>query len=168
MGRRGSDTWEGTRAAHQTAHMTTTRPLTPSDFDDWTRLWTDYLAFYGTSRPAEVFSHTWSRIQDPAAPLHGRIAEADGRAVGIVHFLYHPTFWDAEDRCYLNDLFVEPTARGTGAGRALIEAVYAHASETGAAQVYWLTAEDNATARALYDRLAVKTEFIKYMGPQGS
>lgn len=148
--------------------MTTIRPLTSSDLEDWTRLWTEYLAFYETSRPEDIFALTWARIHDPDEALHARIAVADGRAIGLVHFLYHRTFWDAEDRCYLNDLYVSPDARGTGAGQALIEAVYAHAKAARAAQVYWLTAEDNVAARALYDRIGVKTEFIKYVGPLAS
>ena len=148
--------------------MTIIRPLTPADRQDWTRLWTEYLAFYETSRPEDVFDLTWARIQDPDEALHARIAVRDGVALGLVHFLYHRTFWDAEDRCYLNDLYVSPDARGTGAGQALIEAVYVHAKDAGAAQVYWLTAEDNTTARALYDRIGVKTEFIKYVGPPAS
>ena len=48
----------------------------------------------------------------------------DGRLVGIVHYLFHPVTWSIAPRCYLEDLFVSPDARGSGAGRALIEAVY--------------------------------------------
>ena len=50
----------------------------------------------------------------------------------------------------------------TGAGRGLIEAVYAAADARGADQVYWLTQADNETARRLYDRVARLTPFIKY------
>ena len=66
------------------------------------------------------------------------------------------------DGCYLQDLFAAPEARGTGAGRALIEAVYKASDDAGCPVVYWNTADDNATARVLYDRIARKTEFIKY------
>jgi ribosomal protein S18 acetylase RimI-like enzyme len=44
----------------------------------------------------------------------------------------------------------------------LIEAVYAEAKKAGASRVYWLTREDNATARALYDKLADRSGFIQY------
>ena len=66
------------------------------------------------------------------------------------------------NRCYLEDLFVSPDARGLGAGRALIEAVYAAADAAGADQVYWLTAHSNETARKLYDRVGRLTPFVKY------
>ena len=84
------------------------------------------------------------------------------RLVGFVHYLFHPVTWSTANRCYLEDLFVSPKARGTGAGRALIEAVYRAADEAGADQVYWLTAQDNATARRLYDRVGRLTPFVKY------
>jgi GNAT superfamily N-acetyltransferase len=64
--------------------------------------------------------------------------------------------------CYLQDLFVAETARGLGLGRALIEAVCDKARAEGASRVYWLTQEGNATARALYDKLAERSGFIQY------
>ena len=63
---------------------------------------------------------------------------------------------------YLQDLFTRPETRGTGVGRALIEAVYAAADVNGTPNVYWLTQEFNTTARLLYDRIADVTPFIKY------
>ena len=64
--------------------------------------------------------------------------------------------------CYLEDLFVDPSHRGKGAGRALIEAVYREADAHQCTRTYWVTEETNATARALYDRMATKTSFVQY------
>jgi GNAT superfamily N-acetyltransferase len=141
------------------------RPLTPADAARWRALWTGYLTFYETTRPEAVFAATWARLLDPNEPVHGLVAERDGRVVGLSHHLFHRHCWHLADVCYLQDLFVEPSARGGGAGRALIEAVYAAADAAGAAAVYWTTAEDNAGARALYDRIGVRTPFIKYARP---
>ena len=145
--------------------MTTIRPLTAADRPDWEELWRDYLAFYNTSRDASIYDLTFSRILDPAIDMHGRIARIDGAAVGIVHFLYHLSFWDAEPRVYLNDLFVLPKVRGKGVGEDLIQEVYEHGKARNTPRIYWLTAIDNAPARALYDRVAKETPFIKYEGP---
>ena len=64
------------------------------------------------------------------------------------------------------DMWVEdpadPSVRGQGVGRALIEAVYAAADAAGCPSVYWMTQEFNAEARKLYDRIATLTPFIKY------
>jgi len=80
----------------------------------------------------------------------------------LVHYILHPHNWREEDVVYLQDLYVSEAARGTGAGRALIEAVYAAADANGTPSVYWLTQDFNATARQLYDRISTLTPFIKY------
>jgi GNAT superfamily N-acetyltransferase len=66
------------------------------------------------------------------------------------------------DYCYLQDLFVVPDLRGSGAGRALIAAVEEEARKRGASRLHWLTKEDNHSARALYDQVAQRSGFIQY------
>ena len=89
-------------------------------------------------------------------------AYTQDRLLGIVHYLFHRSFWTPEDYCYLQDLFVAENARRLGLGRSLIEAVAEKALEAGAGRVYWLTQEDNLTARALYDKVADRSGFIQY------
>lgn len=139
------------------------RPLSPSDRAAWEPLWQGYLTFYEQDLDATVTQETWRRLLDPDVDIHGLCSvDGSGALTGIVHFLYHPVTWAVAPRCYLEDLFVAEGARGTGAGRALIEAVYAHADGRGADQVYWLTQDFNAEARRLYERVARLTPFIKY------
>ena len=126
-------------------------------------MWTAYLAFYETTVPEEVYEATWSRLHsgDPNE-FKGLIAEVDGKPAGLTHYLFHRHGWKVENCCYLQDLYADPEVRGTGVGRALIEAVYAAADEAGAPSVYWLTQDFNETARKLYDRIGKKTPFIRY------
>jgi GNAT superfamily N-acetyltransferase len=139
------------------------RPLSPADESEWRALWKAYLAFYGTEVSEQVYATTFGRLTDPALPAQfALIAETGGQAIGLVHVILHPHNWRVEDVCYLQDLYVVPEARGTGAGRVLIEAVYAAADSNGTPAVYWLTQEHNMTARQLYDRIATVTPFIKY------
>ncbi|SOC37899.1 ribosomal protein S18 acetylase RimI-like enzyme [Rhizobium subbaraonis] len=139
------------------------RPLELSDEAEWRRLWTAYLAFYETSLPEEVFRKTFARLTgEDGASMAGLLAVSGGRAVGLVHFLFHRSTWSTGDVCYLQDLYADPEVRGMGIGRALVEAVYERAAATGAPEVYWLTQDFNATARRLYDRIATKTPFIVY------
>ncbi|GGG61272.1 GCN5 family N-acetyltransferase [Salipiger pallidus] len=141
----------------------TVRRLTAADKTEWRALWTAYLAFYESSVPEEVYGTTFSRLTDEADPQQNAlVAEMDGRLVGLVHYLFHRHNWKIEEVCYLQDLYAAPEARGTGVGRALIEAVYAAADEAGAPSVYWTTQEFNHTARQLYDRIGALTPFIKY------
>ena len=82
--------------------------------------------------------------------------------VGFAHYLFQRSTWLVNPRCYLQDLYVGPEARGKGVGPAPIEAVAAAAKEAGAANVFWNTHETNAVARRLYDGLAERTGFIQY------
>ncbi|GHA53230.1 GCN5 family N-acetyltransferase [Amylibacter ulvae] len=128
----------------------------------WRRLWRDYLAFYKTERTDAVYDATWARILDPEKDMYSLIAFDGDRAVGLVNYLYHHSFWDIEKRCYLNDLYVHPDGRNLGVGRAMIAAVVDQAKSDQLKQVYWLTAKDNTDARALYDKVAHLSPFLKY------
>jgi len=138
------------------------RQLRPRERADWEPLWRDYLEFYQTSVPNEVYDTTWARLHDPAEPMWLLGATVDGKLRGIVHYIYQRSCWTVRDYCYLQDLFVAREARKLGIGRALIEAVYREARAAGASRVHWLTHETNATARALYDTLADRPGFIQY------
>jgi GNAT superfamily N-acetyltransferase len=138
------------------------RPFNPEDRPAWELLWQGYLTFYKASVPAEVTDVTWQRLNDPAEPIHGLAAVLDNKIVGIVHYIYHRSTWTISDYCYLQDLFTSEEARGQGAGRALIEAVYERAQAHGASRVYWLTHETNTTAQVLYDKVAARSGFIQY------
>lgn len=142
-------------------------PTTASDEADWRRLWHDYLAFYETELPEAVYANSFARISDPSVTAYnGLIARADGVAVGIANYLFHCHGWQIAETCYLQDLFVASGARGTGAGRALLLAVYDAADAAGRPEVYWTTARDNAPARRLYDEIGVLTPFVKYRRPR--
>lgn len=138
------------------------RPVGPDERAAWEPLWAGYLAFYKTSLPPGHSDAAWRRFHDPAEPMFLLGAYVDGRLTGIVHYLFHRSTWTPGDYCYLQDLFVAENARGLKLGRRLIEAVYARARDAGASRVYWLTQEENATARLLYDRVAEKSGFIQY------
>ncbi len=141
----------------------TIRALRASDRAEWGALWHDYLAFYETSVPDAVYRATFARLLgDDPQDFNALVAERNGKLVGLVHYLFHRHAWRIENVCYLQDLYAAPETRGTGVGRALIEAVYAAADANGTPTVYWLTQDFNAPARRLYDRIATKTPFIKY------
>ena len=145
--------------------MTAIRISRPEAGDraEWDRLWTAYLAFYETVLPEEIHDSTWRRVLSGEGDgPHGLLAFADGKPVGLVHYIFHMHGWRIEKVCYLQDLYTDPSARGMGVGRALIEAVYRAADANGTPSVYWMTQHFNATARRLYDDVATLTPFIKY------
>ncbi len=139
------------------------RPLRPEDEADCRRLWTGYLEFYKTSVPEAVYQSTFARLlAADARDFNCLVAEVDGKVIGLTHYLSHRHAWKIEEVIYLQDLYVDPGLRGAGAGRALIEAVYAVADAAGTPAVYWLTQDFNTQARLLYDRIAQVTPFIRY------
>ena len=139
------------------------RPLGIEDRSEWAQMWSDYLSFYDTEVAPEVYETTFARLINPANRVQNAlVAELDGAAVGLVHYIYHAHNWRVEDVCYLQDLYAKESVRGQGIGRALIEAVYATADANGTPNVYWMTQDFNANARLLYDRIGTLTPFIKY------
>lgn len=139
------------------------RPLRPEDRECWAALWTAYLEFYETSVEPEIYDSTFARlIGDDPQDFSCFVAESGNKLIGLTHFLFHRHGWKIENVCYLQDLFAKPDFRGTGVGRALIREVYAAADTNGTPAVYWLTQDFNHTARRLYDRIGVKSPFIRY------
>lgn len=141
--------------------MTTIRRLTSEDEPVWRRMWAEYLAFYKSELPQAQTDAVFQQLL-AGEPHFAFVAEHEGKVIGFVHALPHATTWSATGYCYLEDLFVDAAARGTGAGRALIEAVYAEADRRGLDRVYWITDTGNKTARQLYDRLATLSDFVQY------
>ena len=142
------------------------RPLERADRDAWRGLWTAYLGFYQSTVTEDVYTTTFERLLgDDPHDFNGLVAEHNGQLVGLTHYVFHRHAWKIENVCYLQDLYATPETRGTGVGRALIEAVYDAADQAKVPTVYWMTQEDNATARQLYDRIGSLTNFIKYQRP---
>src|SRR5207244_334502 len=73
----------------------------------WTELWRDYLDFYETKLPAEIYEHTWRRLIAAESPIRGlgaRLGSDEARLVGITHYLFHAHAWTMREVCYLQDL----------------------------------------------------------------
>ena len=144
------------------------RTVVVDDWAVWQTLFRDYIAFYEADVPDAVIALTWERLLHGADGMVGLIAEIDGIPRGIANLVFHRSTWSATWYCYLEDLFVDPHARGRGVGRALIEAAYAQADRRGADRTYWATRADNATARALYESIGELTEFVQYRRRDGA
>lgn len=134
----------------------------PDDEAAWRQLWSGYVDFYEAEINEAVTAATWQRLFMLGSGMFGRIAEWDGAVAGFTVSVVHPGSWTLAPLCYLEDLFVEPAARGHGIGKALIQDLVALARERGWSRVYWHTRQGNATARLLYDRFAKADDFVRY------
>jgi GNAT superfamily N-acetyltransferase len=141
---------------------TIVRPATAKDEARWRVLWAGYQAFYRATVSEEATANTWSRILDPDSNVSALVAESDGHVIGICNYLFHDNTWSTQQICYLQDLFVDPAARGGGAAKKLILACEEKAKEKGAFRLYWQTQEYNAAARSLYDTITPRSSFIVY------
>lgn len=131
-----------------------------SDRARWVVLARGYKTFYETTLSDAEYDRAWTRLMQGDG-IHGLGAHLDGELVGITHYLFHDSVWSA-DVCYLQDLFTDSQVRGQGVARALIGGVADAAKAHGAPRLYWLTHHGNATARALYDKVAAHRGFIRY------
>lgn len=138
------------------------RPPAASDRPEWERLYAGYAAFYKVSQTPEMRATVWAWLQDPAHQTRGLVAEDQGRLIGLAHFRPFARPLSASTGGFLDDLFVDPAARGSGAADALIAAIAEEGRKQGWTVIRWITAEDNYRARALYDRVAEKTKWATY------
>ena len=133
----------------------TVRSVCGADRRQWRRLYDAYADFYKVTTGDAVADAVWSWLHDPVHPLQGLVAaHDDGGVVGLCHYRPMPSPLRGCDIGFIDDLFVDPDRRGGGIAAALIDRVVAVARENGWPKVRWITAEDNARARALYDRVA--------------
>jgi GNAT superfamily N-acetyltransferase len=139
------------------------RTLAGQDREGWGQLYAGYAAFYRVAQTEEMRARVWGWLQDPARGMVGLVAEAPGgRLVGLAHLRAFARPLSATTGGFLDDLFVEPAARGQGVARALIAAAAEEARGRGWSVLRWITAEDNRTARALYDQVATATPWVTY------
>ncbi len=133
-----------------------------TDREEWGALYAGYADFYGVEQTEAMRDRVWGWINDPAHETEALVAENGGRLVGLAHFRPFARPLSASTGGFLDDLFVDPQARGSGAARALIDALADEARSRGWSMVRWITADDNARARALYDKMAVATKWVTY------
>jgi GNAT superfamily N-acetyltransferase len=138
------------------------RAVEPRDGDAWRRLFRDYGVFYETSFDDQQLDHVWGLLTTAGSGVDALVAEVGGEVVGIAHYRSHPDTFSTGRDWYLDDLFTDPSARGAGVASALIEHLKELARATGPGTLRWITAEDNATAQRVYDRLAKRTTWVTY------
>lgn len=141
----------------------TIRALQPSDRVDWEPLFKGYGDFYKRPVSLETADRVWSWLMDSTHVVEGLIAlDQTGKAIGIAHFRALPRPLVGQTAGFLDDLFVDPAARGTRAADAILERLQEIGRERGWALFRWLTADDNFRARGVYDRQATRTYWITY------
>jgi GNAT superfamily N-acetyltransferase len=145
-----------------TGNAITVRAVSDSDFDRWAQLYRGYREFYRLQPEEDVIRRVWTWLHDDAIEVRGLLAEHRGRIVGLAHYRRFHRPSSGTVGLYLDDLFTDPAARRSGAGRALLTSIGSRAAAEGCSVVRWITADDNAPARSLYDEVARATPWVTY------
>lgn len=141
----------------------TITPASSSHRAKWEELYAGYAEFYRVQQTAAMRETVWGWINDPLHEVECLLALNDsGEPVGFAHFRAFARPLAASTGGFLDDLFVEEDARGSGAALALLEGLEEIAHERGWSVVRWITADDNYRARGLYDRVATRTPWLTY------
>jgi GNAT superfamily N-acetyltransferase len=141
----------------------TVEPPRAEDAAVWRELYRAYADFYQEAVTDSQLDLVWSWITDPDHDVKALLArDASGNVVGLAH--YRPYFRPlaAAVAGHLDDLFVTPSARGSGVVDALLEALRTVARQRGWSKIRWITADDNHRARSKYDQVAERTMWVIY------
>jgi ribosomal protein S18 acetylase RimI-like enzyme len=143
--------------------MLTVTDISEQDQTQWQDMYHGYAEFYRVAMNDEILETVWGWIHDGSNPFFGLIAKDEaGDALGFMHCREMASPLRGAHVGFLDDLFVRPEARGLGVVEALYESLSDLARERGWPFVRWITAEDNHRARAVYDRLSSKTDWVTY------
>jgi GNAT superfamily N-acetyltransferase len=123
-----------------------------------------YCDFYEVSpSDEELLELSRALIADPDRDGVQLIARSGGEAVGFATIYWSWATTIASRIGVMNDLFVAPSARGTGAAEQLIHACVDECRKHGAAELAWQTATDNERAQRVYDRVgAQRSQWVDY------
>ena len=141
---------------------TEVRSVTTADEPAWRMMWAAYCAFYETVVPDEVTDSTWRRIMDSDFPFGAIIAVDREQALGFANYVVGPYTWSEQPHCLMEDLYVAQDARSKGVGHMLIQHLLDLCRSENWSELYWITRENNTTARRLYDRFTPPDGFIQY------
>ena len=141
----------------------TVGPPGSQDMAVWRELYGAYADFYRESVTDAQLDLVWSWITDPDHDLEALLVrDTAGTVVGLAHYRPYLRPLAAAVAGHLDDLFVVPAARGTGAVDALLDTLRTIALQRGWSKIRWITADDNYRARTKYDQVAERTTWVTY------
>jgi len=141
----------------------TVTALEKSDRDQWEKLYRGYADFYQVPMNEEILNCVWEWVFDTQKPFFALVVKDEkGAAVGFMHFCEMASPLRGANVGYLNDLFIAPNCRGNG----VVDLMFGHlkkaTKEQGWPFMRWVTADNNYRARAVYDRVSNKTQWLTY------
>jgi GNAT superfamily N-acetyltransferase len=139
------------------------RPARTDEIEEMLPLIRAYCEFYETEPNDDGLRNMFETLISEPSQGAVFIARADGKAVGFATLDWKWSSLKGARLGYLEDLFVDPEARGRGIADALIEVCAERCRELGMPALEWLTAPDNHRAQKVYDRTGAESgTYLEY------
>jgi GNAT superfamily N-acetyltransferase len=140
--------------------MAEVRSARADEVDELLPLMRAYCDFYESSPTDEGLLTMLRTLIDEPSQGAVFIARDGDRAVGVATLDWKWSSLKGARMGYLEDLFVDPGARGKGIADALIEICAERCRELGMPAMQWATAPDNHRAQKVYDRTGAESELL--------
>ena len=142
--------------------------LNVADKEQWQLLYCEYADFYQMSMNEGILESVWSWIFDKNNKFYAiGVKSTDDILIGFMHYRDMPSPLRGTIVGFLDDLYVHPDYRGSGAVQALFRELRKISKQKGWPYVRWITATDNHRARNVYDKIANTIDFVTYQMPIG-
>ena len=137
-----------------------------NDKDQWAQLYKSYAEFYEMKMTEEILDTVWSWIHNPDIKFFSIVIKSSkDELIGFMHFREMPSPLRGKLVGFLDDLFVHPDFRGSGAVQLLFKELKLQANKNNWPYVRWITANDNSRARKVYDQISKPIDFVTYQMP---
>jgi GNAT superfamily N-acetyltransferase len=132
----------------------TIRPAKPGDEVDILRIIRALAEYEGEADAVEnTVEALTAHLFGDHPKVFAHIALLSGEVVGAAIWYLSYSTWTGRHGIYLEDIFVEPAARGVGVARELFEALAAEALDHGYPRIDWEVLDWNELAKGFYRRL---------------
>jgi GNAT superfamily N-acetyltransferase len=139
------------------------RPARTEEIEEMMPLIRAYCEFYETEPNDEGIRTMFETLITDPSEGAVFIARVDGKAVGFATLDWKWSSLKGAKIGYLEDLFVDPDARGKGIADALIELCAGRCRELGMPAMSWQTAPDNHRAQQVYNRTGAEADtYLEY------
>ena len=129
----------------------------------WNELYHGYAEFYKMPMNDDILEKVWSWIFNKEIKFYAiGIKSSKGELIGFMHFREMPSPLRGSLVGFLDDLYIHPDFRGSGAVQLLFKELKSIAKENNWPYVRWITGSDNYRARKVYDKLSGVIDFVTY------
>ncbi|OQP85967.1 GNAT family N-acetyltransferase [Rhizobium rhizosphaerae] len=141
------------------------RPARPDDIATILRFIRELAVYEEAGHEVEASEEDLAAsLFSPGAVAHAILAEEQGQPIGFALWFYSFSTWQAKKGLYLEDLYVTPEARGSGAGRAMLQHLAKLALAEGCGRFEWSVLDWNEPAIRVYRRIGAEPldEWTRY------